>query len=130
MRRSLFVLWAVAGALVAAPVAQAVVAVSVGNGTVNPDGSATVPVSISCEPGSVVLEAHLTLSQDDQAISGTSGIGNVRCTGRARTYLVTVTPQQGAFHPGTAFASPFVLVQSRRTGATESGGTASNITLQ
>jgi hypothetical protein len=130
MRRSLCFLCALAGALIVGPAAQAAVSISVANGTVNADGSATVPVSVSCEPGRVVLEAHLTLSQDDQTISGTGGIGNVRCTGRVRTYLVTVTPFQGAFHSGTAFASPFVLVQNRRTGETESGGTASNITLQ
>jgi hypothetical protein len=130
MRGSIFLLCALIGAFIAAPMAQAAVFVSVGNGTVNANGSATVPVSVSCDPGRVVLEAHLTLSQDDQAISGMSGIGNVRCTGRVRTHLVTVTPFQGAFHPGIAHASPFVLVQDRRTGQTESGGTATDITLQ
>jgi hypothetical protein len=130
MRRLLVLLCGIVGLLSTGSVAQAAVSVSVGNGTVNPDGSATVPVSVSCDPGRLVLEAHLTLSQDDQTISGMSGIANVRCTGRVRTYLVTVTPSQGAFHAGTAFASPFVLVQDRRTGQTESGGNASNITLQ
>ncbi len=129
MRRTIL-LGALMAALVAAPAAHAAVSVSVSNGTVNPDGSATVPVTIFCSPGSEVLEAHLTLSQDDQTISGMAGIAGVRCTGKARTYLVTVTPFQGSFHAGTAHASPFVLVQNRRTGETESGGSAATISLQ
>ena len=129
MRRLLWVLSVSVLALAAAPAAQAAVIASVGDGTANPDGSATVPVTISCEPGSVVLEAHLTLSQGDGSVWGMSGIANVRCTGRARTYLVTVTPFEGAFHAGVAYASPYVLVQDRRTGDTESGGSASHVTL-
>ncbi len=76
-----------------------------------------------------MLEAHLFLSQDDGAVSQMAGIRNVRCTGRPRTYLVLVAPHDGAFHPGTAYASPYVLVESRRTGATESAGSAQYITL-
>ena len=129
MRRAVLV-GSVLAALVAAPAAHAAVSVSVSDGTGNPDGSATVPVSISCSPGSVVLEAHLSLSQDDGAIWGIAGIANVRCTGRATTYLVTVRPHEGAFHSGTAYASPYVLVQRRGTGATESGGSAASISLQ
>ncbi len=117
-------------ALVAAPAAHAAVSVSVSNGTANPDGSATVPVSIYCSPGSVVLEAHLSLSQDDGAVWAMAGIPNVRCGGKARTYLVTVRPHDGAFHAGTAYASPYVLVQDRATGNTESGGSAASIPLQ
>jgi hypothetical protein len=119
-----------AAVLIVTPAAYAAVMATAGNGTANPDGSATAPVTIACTPGSRVLEAHLSLSQDAQTISGMAGIGGVRCTGQPRTYQVTVTPFDGAFHSGEAFASPFVLVQSRRTGATESGGTSSTITLQ
>ena len=117
-------------ALLAAPAAHAAVSVSASNGTANPDGSATVPVSISCSPGSIILEAHLSLSQDDGAIWGMAGIANIRCTPKARTYLVTVTPYNGAFHAGTAYASPYVLIQDRATGHTESGGSAASISLQ
>jgi hypothetical protein len=120
----------VLAALVAAPAAHTAVSVSASNGTVNPDGSATVPVSISCTPGSVVLEAHLSLSQDDGAIWGMAGIANVRCTGKTTTYHVTVRPHAGAFHAGTAYASPYVLTQRRGTGATESGGSAASISLE
>jgi hypothetical protein len=130
MRQCLTLVFVLAGALLGPPLVQASVFVSAANGTVNPDGSATVPVTVACDPGDVVLEAHLTLSQDDQTISGMRGIGSVRCTGRARTYLVTVAPFEGAFHAGTAYASPYVLVQDRRTGETESGSAASYITLE
>ena len=120
----------VLAALVAAPTAYAAVSVSVSDGTVNADGSATVPVSISCSPGSVVLEAHLSLSQDDGAIWGMAGIADVRCTGKPKTYMVTVWPYDGAFHAGTAYASPYVLTQRRGTGTTESGGSGGPISLR
>jgi hypothetical protein len=121
----------VAAVLIVAPAAYAAVTATAGDGTVNADGSATVPVTVACTPGSTILEAFLSLSQDDQSISGMGGIAGVRCTGRPRTFQVTVTPLNGAFHSGEASASPFVLVQSRRPGGgTESGGTSSTITLQ
>jgi hypothetical protein len=130
MRRSAIALALVSLALALAPSAQAEVTVSVGDGTANADGSATVPVTISCTPGARVIEALLTLSQDDGAVWSMAGIANVRCTGRARTYVVTLTPFEGAFHPGTAYASPYVLIERRGTGETESGGTAQFITLR
>jgi hypothetical protein len=129
MRRAVLV-GAVVALLVVAPAAHAAVSVSVSNGTANPDGSATVPVSIYCTPGSIVIEAHLSLSQDDGAIWGMAGIRNVRCTGKPTTYFVTVTPNQGRFHTGTVYASPYVLVQRRGTGDTESAGNAASISLQ
>jgi hypothetical protein len=130
VRRGLILVGVVAVMLVVAPVAHAAVTAVAGDGTVSADGSATVPVTFSCTPGSVVIEAHLTLSQDDQRVSGTAGIPGVRCTGKPRTLLVRVVPVDGAFHPGAAFASPFLLVQNRRTGTTESGGTGATITLR
>lgn len=130
MRRTLIVIGVVALALVVAPVAYAVVTATVGDGTANPDGSASVPVTVSCPTGSKVLEAFVTLSQDHQTTSGMGGIAGVRCDGRPHTYLVRVVPGEGAFHPGTAFASPYVLVESRHGHTTESGGTARSITLK
>ena len=130
MRRVLIVIGAVGLALVVAPVAYAVVTATVGDGTANTDGSASVPVTVSCTPGAKVIEAHVTLSQDDQTISGMGGIAGVRCNGRPRTYLVRVVPVEGAFHAGTAFASPYVLVERRSGKTTESGGTAGSITLR
>ena len=119
----------VAALLILAPAAQAQVTARAGYGTVHADGSVTVPVTLSCSPGMRVLEAHLTLSQVVQTVSGTAGIAKVLCTGRPRTYLVRVTPLDGAFHAGTAFASPYLLVHNRRTNTTESGGTFTTIML-
>ena len=130
MRRTLIVTGGVVLALVVAPVAYAVVTATVGDGTANADGSASVPVTVTCPAGARVIEAHLTLSQDDQAISGMAGIAGVRCNGRPRTYLVRVVPLEGAFHAGTAFASPYVLVERRSGNTTESGGTGRSITLE
>ena len=130
MRRWSVLLGVLAAAYFAAAPAYGAVTATAGDGTVAADGSATVPVTISCTPGSVVLEAHLSLSQDNQTIAGMAGIGGVRCNGRPRTHPVRVIPFDGAFHSGEAFASPFLLVQNRRGDATESGGTSSVITLQ
>jgi hypothetical protein len=130
MLRTLIVIGVVALTLVVAPVAYAVVTATVGDGTVNTDGSATVPVTVSCPAGTRVIEALVTLSQDEQTISGMAGIAGVRCNGRPRTYLVRVVPLEGAFYAGTAFASPYVLVERRNGSTTESGGTGSSITLQ
>jgi hypothetical protein len=132
MRRVLIVIGAVGLALAVAPVAYAVVTATVGNGTANTDGSATVPVTVSCPGGAKVIEAHLTLSQDDQFISGMGGIAGVRCNGRPSTYLVRVVPWDvdRAFHAGTAVASPYVLVERRGGKTTESGGTGGSITLE
>ena len=130
MRRTLIPIGVVALAFVVTPVAYALVTATVGDGTVNSDGSASVPVTVSCPPGAKVIEAHLTLSQDEQTISGMAGIAGVRCNGRPRTYLVRVVPLDGAFHAGTATASPYVLVELPRGNTTESGGTGGTITLQ
>ena len=130
MRGTFLVVGAVALALVVVPVAYAVVTATVGDGTANTDGSASVPVTVSCPGGSTVIEALVTLSQDDQTISGMAGIPGVRCNGRPRTYLARVVPVEGAFHVGTALASPYVLVERRNGKTTESGGTGGSITLR
>jgi hypothetical protein len=130
MRRTLVLICVFGIALVAPARAEAAVTASASDGTVNQDGSATVPVTVACTPGSRVLEAHLTLSQQDGAVWGMAGLASVRCNGRPNTYLVTVRPFDGVFTAGTAHASPYVLVQHRGTGATESGGTSGQITLR
>jgi hypothetical protein len=58
------------------------------------------------------------------------GIAGVRCNGRPHTYLARVGPVDGAFHAGTASASPYVLVEGRGGKTTESGGTGGSITLE
>lgn len=129
MRRALTLLSLVGVAFFASPVAHAAVTVTVGGGTVNQDGSVTVPVTVTCSPASRVLEAHLSLSQDDGAVWGMAGLGSVRCNGRPNTYVATVRPYDGSFHAGTAHASTYVLVQRRGTGETESGGSFGEIAL-
>jgi hypothetical protein len=128
-RRTLVLICMFGIALVAPASAEAAVTATASDGTLNQDGSATVPVTVACAPGSRVLEAHLTLSQQGGAIWGMAGLASVRCNGRPNTYFVTVRPNGGAFTAGTAYASPYILVQHRGTGATESGGASSEITL-
>jgi hypothetical protein len=95
------------------------------------DGAVRVVVVASCDAGHQVLEAHLSVSQDDQAISGMTGIP-VSCDGRARRYRVTVSPLGGAFHAGDAFASAFVLTcaDPPTCGTTEQGQDARTITVR
>ena len=85
------------------------------------DGAVRAVVVASCDQGRQVLEAHVSVSQDNQAISGQAGIP-VRCNGKSRKYRVTVAPLEGAFHAGPAFASAFVLTCADPTcGTTEQG---------
>ena len=80
-----------------------------------------VEVQVTCPQGKEVLEAHISVSQEDSAIYGQSGIP-VKCTGKPHTYRTAVTAQQGQFHTGTAYGSAYVLLYDPATGTTESGG--------
>jgi hypothetical protein len=92
------------------------------------NGAVRAVVVASCDPGSQVLEAHLSVSQDGQAIL--AGIP-VRCDGKSRKYRVTVTPTEGNFHTGDAFGSAFVLICTDPTcGTTEQGQDARTITVR
>jgi hypothetical protein len=94
------------------------------------NGAVRAVVVASCDPGHQVLEAHLSVSQDNQAIFGQTGIP-VRCDSKSRKYRVTVTPLEGAFHAGDAFASAFVLTCADPTcGTTEQGQDARTITVR
>ena len=87
-------------------------------------------VVASCDPGHQVLEAHLSVSQDNQAIFGQTEIP-VRCDAKSRKYRVMVTPLEGTFHSGDAFASAFVLTCADPTcGTTEQGHDARTITVR
>jgi hypothetical protein len=110
--------------------AQAAVAVSIEPAAkLVADGAVRAVVVASCDAGQRVLEAHLSVSQDNQAIFGQAGI-LVRCDGKSRKYRVTVTPIDGAFHAGDAFASAFVLTCADPTcGTTEQGQDAQTITV-
>jgi hypothetical protein len=102
--------------------AQAAVTVSIKPGAkLVADGAVRAVVVASCDPGSQVLEAHLVVSQDDQTISGQTGIP-IRCNGKSRKYRVTVSPLEGTFHAGDAFGSAFVLTcADPACGTTEQG---------
>jgi hypothetical protein len=78
-----------------------------------------VELQVTCPQGKEVLEAHISVSQDDSATYGLSGIP-VKCTGKPHTYKTVVTAQQGQFHTGTAYASAYVLLYDPATGTTES----------
>jgi hypothetical protein len=95
------------------------------------DGAVRAVVVASCDPGHEVLEAHLSVSQDNQVIFGQTGIP-VRCDGRARRYRVTVSPLDATFHAADAFASAFVLTcaDPPTCGATEQGQDARTITVR
>jgi hypothetical protein len=111
--------------------AQATVAVSIEPvAKLAANGALRAVVVASCDPGHQVLEAHLSVSQDDQAIFGQAGIP-VRCDGKSRKYRVTVTPTEGDFHAGDAFGSAFVLTCADPTcGTTEQGQDARTITVR
>jgi len=85
------------------------------------DGAVLVQVQVTCPKGMEVLEAHVSVSQDDQTVFGQSGIP-VKCTGKPHTYRTAVTAQQGQFHTGSAYSSAFVLIIDRATNTTQSGG--------
>jgi hypothetical protein len=85
-----------------------------------PDGAVVVQVRVRCDPGLETLEAHVSVSQDDQTVFGMAGMGLLRCDGRRHKYRVTVVPQEGAFHRGDAYSNVFVLRYDEATGATES----------
>jgi hypothetical protein len=94
------------------------------------NGAVRAVVVVSCDPGRQVLEAHLSVSQDNQAIFGQTGI-SVRCDGKSHKYRVTVTSLEGTFHAGDAFASAFVLTCADPTcGTTEQGQDALTITVR
>ena len=96
-------------ALAGSALVQAAVAVSISpRAKLVANGAVQLVVEASCDPGAVVLEAHVSVSQDNQSISGQAGIP-VQCDGESRRYRVTVSPLEGAFHTGDAFASAFVL---------------------
>jgi hypothetical protein len=131
LTRFLVVLLAALGLAWAGSVpAQAAVAVSIEPQAKLVNGAVRAVVVASCDAGQQVLEAHLTVSQDDQAIFGQTGIP-VRCDGKSRKYKVTVAPLEGAFHAGDAFASAFVLACADPTcGTTEQGQDARTITVR
>jgi hypothetical protein len=111
--------------------AQAAVSVSIqSKAKLLPNGAVQAVVVASCDRGDEVLEAGLSASQDNRALSGQVGIP-VRCDGKSRTYRVMVAPNEGAFHTGSAFASAFVLTCGNPTcRTTEQGHDSRTITVR
>jgi hypothetical protein len=130
--RVLVVLTAVLGLAWAGSVpAQAAAAVSIqSEAKLLANGAVRAVVVASCDPGDHVLEAQLSVSQDNQALSGQAGIP-VRCDGKSRKYRVMVGPFEGAFHAGGAVASAFVLTCAVPTcGTTDQGHDTRTITVR
>jgi hypothetical protein len=95
------------------------------------DGAVRAVVVASCDPGQVVLEASLFVSDPGTFTSGEAGIP-VRCDGKLRRYKVTVAPLEGAFAIGEgAIASAFVLTcTDPMCTTTEQGQATRNITIR
>jgi hypothetical protein len=76
------------------------------------DGQAVrVKVKVACEPPAEVLEALVTVDQDEGAASGEGFLGSsLVCDGKQRVHRVTVEAQDSTFRPGEAFVSALVLV--------------------
>jgi hypothetical protein len=131
MRFVVFLVVALGFAWASSVPAQAAVVVSIEPGAkLVANGAVRAVVVASCDPGHQVLEAHLSVSQDGQAILGQAGIP-VRCDGKSRKYRVTVTPTEGNFHTGESFGSAFVLTCTDPTCVTtEQGEDARTITVR
>jgi hypothetical protein len=83
-----------------------------GTGTLVSGGSAVdVALTVTCHPRFEVLEANLSVSQENA--SGFTGFAVPRCNNRPRTVVVRVTSFGEPFQPGSASASAFVLVLDR-----------------
>ena len=72
------------------------------------DGSVRVSVRIRCEPFGEPFEANISLSQDDGAVTGMTGLPFVPCDRRWHTVTATVASFDAPFQEGPAFASAFV----------------------
>jgi hypothetical protein len=123
---------ALVASLLMAASAQAAVTVSIGPDAKRIKGGRAVNavVTVTCDPGFEVLEAHLTVSQDNQTITGTGGLGAVQCDGTPHTHHVVVNAQEGRYHRGEAFASAFVLVIDPNTNETQQGQATATINVR
>ncbi len=76
------------------------------------DGQAVqVKVKVSCEPPAEVLEALVTVHQDEGAAFGEGFLGSSAvCDVRQHVHRVEVQALDSTFHSGEAFVSGFVLV--------------------
>lgn len=86
-----------------------------------------VEVECSLEPGEVLLEGNVSVSQDDAA--GIEGLTAV-CDGRERLIPVRIASFGGAFDAGEAFASVFLLFLNQQTQQTTSVSLSRTITIR
>ena len=87
-----------------------------------PDGVIAGSVRVACPSGLHVLEAGITLSQDDQAIFGQGFIDRITCDGRQRRYRWRAFSLDQPFHTGPAYVSAYVIVIDDAFQDTVSGG--------
>jgi hypothetical protein len=93
-------------------------------------GTVVVQVAYRCDAGLQPLEANITVSQDNQQISGQTGLGSIVCDGSTHVNTVTVRPNAGRFHKGVANASAFLLLYDPSTGQTVSVNHSETITVR
>ena len=86
-----------------------------------------VTVTVACEPGFEVLEAHVFAQQG--ATSNFAGIGSVVCDGKPHVHKVRVNALDGQFSRGEASVSAFVLLLDPATGATVQGQDARTVSV-
>ena len=87
-----------------------------------------VTVTVTCEPGLQVLEAHVFAQQG--ATSNFAGIGSVVCDGKPHVHKVRVNALDGQqFSRGEAHVSAFVLLLDPVTGMTVQGQEARTVSV-
>ena len=132
MRRNLMLAAAVVacGFVVVEPAAAQTAELDVQSPAKRKAGAVVVQVAYRCDAGLQPLEANITISQDDQRISGQTGLGSIVCDGSTHVNTVTVRPTEGRFHKGEAYASAFLLLYDPSTGQTISVNQAETITVR
>jgi len=85
-------------------------------------GVVTGRVRVACPEDMSVLEALVTLSQDDQTLFGQGFISRISCTGQASWYTFRVSSYDQPFHPGRAYVSAYVVVIDEAGATTLSAG--------
>lgn len=100
-------------------------------GTISPGATEVlVPVTASCDPGMELLEARISVSQEDQGVNGDGPIGSFPCDGRRHAVIGRARTFDSQYHPGEAFASAFLLVIDPETQQTQSVGDTRVIRLE
>jgi hypothetical protein len=88
--------------------------------------TAVVRVTVRCEPGWVVLEALVTVSQP---VTYGEGYPSAVCDGRWHRSWVTTFSYDAPFEPGEATASAYILLEDPTTFASVSGGATRTVKL-